>query len=48
MWVFDPERRQILEANEAACALYGYSRDQFRGMELSRIQERRSPPSTSL
>ena len=32
MWIFDPESQKILEANPAAAALYGYSRDEFRAM----------------
>ena len=38
MWVLDPTDRCILEANEAASRLYGYSRDEFRGMPLSTIE----------
>jgi two-component system cell cycle sensor histidine kinase/response regulator CckA len=38
MWVFDPARKVILEANQAAAALYGYDRDEFRSMPLSDIQ----------
>jgi PAS domain S-box-containing protein len=38
MWVFDPVRKVILEANQAAAALYGYDRDEFRCMPLSDIQ----------
>ena len=38
MWVFDPESRSIVEANAAAAALYGYSREEFRGLPLSSLQ----------
>ena len=38
MWVMDPTIRCILEANEAASRLYGYSREDFRGMQLSTIE----------
>jgi signal transduction histidine kinase/CheY-like chemotaxis protein len=38
MWVFDPESRCIVEANTAAAALYGYSREEFRGLPLSSIE----------
>jgi two-component system cell cycle sensor histidine kinase/response regulator CckA len=38
MWVIDPARKIILEANQAASALYGYDRDEFRRMPLSEIQ----------
>ena len=34
MWVIDPVGRRILEANAAAEALYGHTREQFRGMSL--------------
>src|SRR5438046_5903179 len=38
MWVFDQENQKILEANQAAATLYGYSRDEFRGMDLATIE----------
>jgi two-component system cell cycle sensor histidine kinase/response regulator CckA len=38
MWAFDADTQQILEANAAACALYGYSPDEFRSMSVSDIQ----------
>jgi len=38
MWVFDPVSQQILEANQAAAQLYGYGRDEFRGMSLARLE----------
>src|SRR5215467_13179216 len=38
MWVFDPESRTIIEANAAAASLYGYTREEFRGMDLSSLQ----------
>src|SRR5450759_3752518 len=38
MWVIDPTGRKILEANAAAEALYGHTRDQFRGMSLDAVQ----------
>ena len=34
MWVFDPAAQQVLEANTAAVALFGYSREEFRGMPI--------------
>jgi two-component system cell cycle sensor histidine kinase/response regulator CckA len=37
MWVFDPGRRCIVEANAAAAALYGYSQNEFQNMPLSAI-----------
>ena len=38
MWVFDPQTLELLEANAAACALYGYSADEFRKLTLADIQ----------
>jgi two-component system, cell cycle sensor histidine kinase and response regulator CckA len=38
MWVFDPRNEVIIEANAAAAALYGFSREEFRGMPLAAIQ----------
>jgi len=38
MWVFDPGDQTIISANAAASRLYGFSRDEFRGMALSAIQ----------
>src|SRR5260370_15541098 len=37
MMVIDPGERKILEANAAAEALYGYTREQFRGMNLDAV-----------
>jgi two-component system, cell cycle sensor histidine kinase and response regulator CckA len=37
MLVIDPAERKILEANAAAGALYGYTREQFRGMNLDAV-----------
>jgi two-component system, cell cycle sensor histidine kinase and response regulator CckA len=38
MWVFEAASGQILEANAAAVALYGYSSDEFRRMNLADLQ----------
>jgi len=38
MWLLDPAKQRIIEANESAAHLYGYTRDELRGMELSAIQ----------
>ena len=38
MWVMDAEGQQILEANTAAADLYGYTRDQFQGMNLDTVR----------
>ncbi len=37
MWLFDPVAQTVLEANSAASKLYGYTRDEFRGLSLSSI-----------
>ena len=47
MWVFDPAARQILEANEAAAQLYGYTHDEFRGLSLDRIESGDHPKDGS-
>lgn len=38
VFTWDSETIRILEANEAALALYGYSRDEFIGMHLSELR----------
>src|SRR5581483_4287773 len=43
MWVMDSNSDQILEANGAACALYGYTPDQFRNLNLSEIEAPADP-----
>jgi hypothetical protein len=43
MWVFDPASRQILEANEAAAKLYGYSREEFQDLSLDSIESADQP-----
>ncbi len=50
MWVFDLEKLNILEVNEAAVQHYGYSHDEFLAMHLSdlRIQERHRPATPVL
>ena len=35
--VIDPERGAIVDVNDAACAFYGYSREQLLGMSISEI-----------
>ncbi len=35
--IFEPEGENILEANAAACDIYGYSRDELIGMSLKRL-----------
>jgi two-component system, cell cycle sensor histidine kinase and response regulator CckA len=41
MWVLDAATEEFLDANPAACALYGYSRDEFPGLHLTVLQEPR-------
>ena len=38
MWLFDAESRKLLEANEAAVKLYGYSADEMRSMPMDELQ----------
>jgi PAS domain S-box-containing protein len=38
MWVLDIGNQRFLEANAAACRLYGYSREEFRELTLADIQ----------
>jgi two-component system, cell cycle sensor histidine kinase and response regulator CckA len=38
MWVFDAGSHKFLEANMAACQLYGYSAAEFRGLTLEDVQ----------
>jgi PAS domain S-box-containing protein len=37
MWMMDSTGCTILEANAAAAALYGHTREQFRGMSLDAV-----------
>ncbi len=48
MWVFDAETLAFLAVNDAAIALYGFSRDEFLGMTIQEIRpEGRSPRCSS-
>lgn len=38
MWVYDLDTLRFLEVNDAAVTRYGYSRDEFLGMELADIR----------
>jgi two-component system, NtrC family, sensor kinase len=40
MLFVDPETSMIIDANEAACSFYGYSRDQFKIMNFSQITQK--------
>lgn len=38
LWVFDLDTLRFLDVNEAACARYGYSRDEFLAMNAAQIR----------
>lgn len=38
IWVYDPETLDFIEVNEAAVALYGYNREEFLAMKLTRLR----------
>ncbi|WP_440999909.1 PAS domain S-box protein [Fodinibius sp. SL11] len=38
MWVYDPEDLSIKQANDAACALYGYSKDEFNSLTIADLR----------
>ena len=38
MWLFDAESRKVLQANQAAAKLYGYTAEEMRNMPLSQLQ----------
>ncbi|AFY74153.1 PAS domain S-box [Synechococcus sp. PCC 7502] len=44
MWIYDPDTWQFLEVNEAAIALYGYSRLEFLSMTLADIRPKEDIP----
>jgi len=44
MWVYDLKTLQFLEANDAAVAHYGYSREEFLSMRLTDIRPREDVP----
>lgn len=39
MGLVDPVTARVVDVNEAACAAYGYSREEFRGMPVSRLND---------
>src|SRR5579871_665229 len=43
MWVLDPRNRSFLETNSAARALYGYTEEEFRAMNLADVQSGEEP-----
>lgn len=44
MWIYDAHTQQILDANEAAIARYGYSRAEFMGLTLREIRPAEDVP----
>jgi PAS domain S-box-containing protein len=38
MWVYDPEDLSIKQANDAACAVYGYSKDEFSSLTIANLR----------
>ncbi len=38
MWLFDAQSRKLIEANEAAVKLYGYTADEMRSMPMEEFQ----------
>ena len=37
-WIHDPESDRLLDANDVATTVYGFSRDEFRAMTLTSMQ----------
>jgi PAS domain S-box-containing protein len=44
MVIFDRDSLQIIKVNEAACAQYGYSREEFRDLDLTQIRPKEDIP----
>ncbi|REL37902.1 PAS domain S-box protein [Rhodohalobacter sp. SW132] len=38
MWIFDPTDLTIKEVNDAACVLYGYSKEEFLGLTIADLR----------
>jgi len=47
MWIFDRTTLQVLEVNEAATELYGYSRDEFWRMTILEFRPLEDIPGCS-
>jgi len=47
-FVMDPQEDRILAANDAGCALLGYTRDELVGMHVARIHPAEMPELTAL
>lgn len=45
MWVFDRETLAILEVNDAAAALYGYSLEEFRALRITDLRHEEDVPA---
>ena len=37
--IFDPETREVLEVNQSACEIYGFTKDEFTGLNLREISK---------
>lgn len=46
LWLYDPSNLRILMVNEAAVRLYGYSREEFRGVGVRDLEARDASTST--
>ena len=45
MWVFDLRSLRVLAANEAACRLYGFGRDEWSGLTAKRLHAESDVPA---
>jgi PAS domain S-box-containing protein len=45
MWLFDEETLDFLDVNQAAVAVYGYSRDEFLAMKITQIRRPEDVPA---
>lgn len=44
MWIFDPTDLTIKQANDAACDLYGYSREEFLALTIADLRPEKEIP----
>ena len=47
MWLVDSREGKVLEANIAAATLYGYSQEEFRGLDLQTLDVREVPANAA-
>ncbi len=45
MWTYDPQSLKILEVNDAAIQLYGYSRDEFIEFSIKDLRPKSDIPA---